>query len=118
MEKKEYQEKKEYTEQKKEYTEPKPPVKSENSIEKKSNLTPAMEKVRKSFITRLDKIPTEKREATLKLLEKNIQKQISVAREKSNTALIAKLEVLLSVVQERLGALTDDESLIDSLFRE
>jgi hypothetical protein len=62
-----------------------------------------MEKARKLFIARL---------------EKNIQKQISVAREKSNTALIAKLEVLLSVVQERLNSATDDEALINSLFQE
>lgn len=66
---------------------------------------------------RIDKIATDKREATLTRLETIIMKRIELAKAKNATLLTARYEILLSVIQQELAEV-DDESLIADLFTE
>jgi hypothetical protein len=64
---------------------------------------------------RIAKIPATSREATLTRLETALVKAIAWAQSKNSRLLVARYEVLLSVVREEMGDV-DDDALINSLF--
>lgn len=90
------------------------------STEEKKNVTlpTSFERVKKLFIERIEKIPADKKEASLQRLQKNIEKQLESARKNSNTMLTMKLEVLLQIVKTKINTEVDDETLVNSLFTE
>lgn len=77
-----------------------------------------IEKAKKLFIQTLDKVPSDKQATTYPRLEKNILRQIEIAKKRESTLLVQKLETMLVVLRDRMNNAEDDNSIINSLFSE
>lgn len=87
------------------------------ATQKAKNTSNALvERAKKLFIERLDKIPEAEQAEAFAKLEKNIMRQLEVAKKRNTKILILKLEAFLQVLQERMDGDVDDESLVNSLF--
>lgn len=77
-----------------------------------------IEKAKKLFIQSLDKVPSDKQATMYPRLEKNILRQIEIAKKRTSTLLVQKLEAMLIVLRDRMNNTEDDDSIINSLFSE
>ncbi len=102
-------------EEEKKYTEYKKVEEKKQEI-KTSN--PGIEKLKKLFIQNLDKIPADKQVTTYPRLEKNILRQLELARKRGATLLVQKLEVMITILREKMNNEDDDESVMNSIFSE
>ena len=91
------------------------PPRDQDSTSPKNNQSGLSVKARELFQTRLDKIPSEKKEAILTKLQEVLKKQIETARTKSNKRLTEKLEIMLAIVTDERASL-EDTSLVDALL--
>ncbi len=91
------------------------PPRNQDSTTQKNNQSGLSLKARELFQARLDKIPSEKKEAMLTKLEEVLKKQIETARMKSNKRLTEKLEIMLVIVTDEKVSL-EDTSLVDALL--
>jgi hypothetical protein len=107
------------------YVEPKNEMKkpemTQKMEDKKSQPAPKIsqaqaEKLKTAMKARIAKLPADTRDATLVKLETSITKSLDAARARNAKLLIARYEVLLSVVQEEMNNV-DDEALVDALFQ-
>lgn len=99
----------------------KKPEMTQKMEDKKSQSTPKIsqaqaEKLKAAMKARIAKLPADTRDATLVKLEASITKSLDAARARNAKILIARYEVLLSVVQEEMNNV-DDEALVDALFQ-
>lgn len=69
----------------------------------------------KLFVTRLDKVPSDKLPNTLIVLQKNIKKQLEIASKRGSKFTVSRLEQMLKIVEERMES-DSDEALIEGLF--
>ncbi len=109
-----YKEEKKYAEEKK-YLENK---KTEDKKQDTKTSNPNIEKAKKLFIQSLDKIPSDKQAVIYPRLEKNILRQMELAKKRNSKLLIQKLEAMLVTLRERMNNEEDDNSIINSLFSE
>lgn len=102
---------------KKEWTNSGTKIDTMNTQNKTQNATTtALDRAKKLFIERLDKVPEDEQEDVFAKLEKNISKQLETARKRNSKATIMKLEAFLEILTERMDWAIDDESLVNSLF--
>ena len=99
----------------------KKPEMTQKMEDKKSQPAPKIsqaqaEKLKAAMQARIAKLPADTRDATLVKLEASITKSLDAARARNAKLLIARYEVLLSVVQEEMNNV-DDEALVDALFQ-
>ena len=87
----------------------------QDSTSPKNNQSGLSVKARELFQARLDKIPSEKKEAMLTKFTEILKKQIETAQTKSNKKLIEKLKIMLTMVEDEVASL-EDTSLIDGLL--
>lgn len=109
-----YKEEKKYVEEKKN---PELKKTEDKKLEPKTS-NANIEKAKKLFIQSLDKVPSDKQATMYPRLEKNILRQIEIAKKRTSTLLVQKLEAMLIVLRDRMNNTEDDDSIINSLFSE
>ena len=90
-------------------------VQKEQKSPQQAQKPQAQDRAIKLFVTRLDKVPSDKLENTLIVLQKNIKKQIEIASIKGSKLIVSRLEQMLRIVEERMES-DSDEALIEGLF--
>jgi pimeloyl-CoA synthetase len=91
--------------------------KEEKKSEGAIKLNPvSSDRLKSAMKARIAKLPSDTRDATLAKLETTLMRYIETARAKNAKLLVARYEILLSVVQEEMGNV-DDEVLVNSLFQ-